>query len=140
VSYCASPAGPPTHATRDTPHELDVEWFPGWGPDGSLITFGRTLKGDMDVVVMARDGEPVPITDSSADEVSPSGPPAGDRIACLSARGRGLEPFWVPPTGGRELRISSTDVAALEECRLRHSPAGSMMRKTGRPPTSWSGR
>lgn len=91
-----------------------LDLHPTWSPDGATIAFGRVENGDMDIFVMGLEGAAVPITDHPADDISPRYSPDGTRIAFFSDRGEGMDLFWISPTGGRERRITGSQIPLLD--------------------------
>ena len=119
-----SPFGPqagepvPTMLSEQLTSFLGREYQPSWNPDGSMITFGHTLEGHMDIFVMSvPEGDPVRLTDHPADDTGPRWSPTGERIAFLSDRGAGLDVMVIAPTGGRERKVASTHMPFLENAR-----------------------
>ena len=95
---------------------VGTEWTGSWSPDGSQIAFLHADNGSADISVMSLGGgERRLVAGGPHDELTPRWSPDGTRIAFLSDRGRGLEVFWAPPTGGPERRIAATGIPFLEQ-------------------------
>ncbi len=92
------------------------EWSPSWSPDGSMITFTHTARGNMDIATLsAGGGDPHNLTaDSPADELNPRWSRDGTKIAYMSDRGTGTNIYWISPTGGAEHKVVETNIPFLE--------------------------
>ncbi len=101
--------------TRQVTNYLGREYAPSWSPDGSMMTFGYTAEGHMDVYVMATSGgNPIRLTDHPGDDVTPRWSPKGDYIAFIGNR-NGLRVYIVPPTGGQEREVADTRAGLLDD-------------------------
>jgi serine/threonine-protein kinase len=101
--------------TRQVTDYLGREYAPSWSPDGSMMTFGYTAEGHMDVYVMATSGgNPIRLTDHPGDDVTPRWSPTGDYIAFIGNR-NGLRVYIVPPTGGQVREVADTRAGLLDD-------------------------
>ncbi len=101
--------------TRQLTNYLGRELAPSWSPDGSMMTFGYTAEGHMDVYVMATSGgNPIRLTDHPGDDITPRWSPTGDYIAFVGNR-NGLRVYIVPPTGGQEREVADTRAGLLDD-------------------------
>jgi Tol biopolymer transport system component len=93
---------------------LGNTYAPSWNPDASMIAYGHTAEGDMDIYVMTvAGGDPLRLTDHPADDIGPRWSPTGDKIAFFSDRGTGIKVFWIAPTGG-ERELTTTNIPFME--------------------------
>jgi len=92
------------------------EYSASWSPDGSMMTFGYTAEGHMDVYVMATSGgDPIRLTDDPGDEVTPRWSPTGEHIAYIGNRDDGLRLYIIPPLGGQRRELADTRASLLED-------------------------
>jgi hypothetical protein len=91
-----------------------MEWGASWSPDGSLVAYGHTKPGPMNIFVRAvAGGDPVQLTNTPYDELGARWSPDGRHIAFASDRGRGTDIYVVPPLGGAERKIAETNIPWL---------------------------
>ncbi len=112
----AVPEGAGAGTIRPLTNFIGWEWSPSWSPDGSMITFTHTARGNMDIATLSvGGGDPHNLTaHSPADELNPRWSPDGSKIAFISDRGTGSNVYWIAPTGGAEHKIAETHVPFLE--------------------------
>ncbi len=86
-----------------------------FSPDRSFVAFSSPMAGDMGIYVMASGGgEPVRLTDSPYDEVSPHWSPDGNHLAFFSDRGTGGAIYLIPPLGGPVRKLVDTHLPYLD--------------------------
>ena len=86
-----------------------------WSPDGSMFAYNGETMGSMDLFVMSTSGgEPIRLTDTPFDELTPRWSPDGRSLAFVSDRGSGLDVYVMPPLGGGERKVAETGVSFFE--------------------------
>lgn len=83
--------------------------FADWAPDGKRIVFASTRTGTWQLWTVALDGgDPVRLTTSPANDISPTCSPDGETIVFVSDRDGNQELYAMPAKGGEALRLTDT--------------------------------
>jgi len=121
---------PPAMSLRPVTSFVGMEWGATFSPDASFIAYAHNRYGHMDLFVMPTGGgEPLRLTDSPADELTPRWSPDGRSMAFLSDRGTGADIFVIPSLRGPERKLAETNIPWLEH-------AGQVLNALGARP--WS--
>ena len=87
-------------AQQITRSSSDVNYSPGWSPDGSQIVFEARRNGNWDIFVMNADGTNVrQLTTNAATDRVPTWSPDGSTIAFASDRQGDNDIFLIDPNG-----------------------------------------
>jgi Tol biopolymer transport system component/predicted Ser/Thr protein kinase len=95
---------------------VGMEWGATLSPDASFVAYAHNKYGHMDIFVLSTGGgDPIRLTDSPADELTPRWSPDGRYIAFLADRGTGTNVYLIPALGGAERKLAETHISWLEQ-------------------------
>ncbi|NTV66032.1 MAG: hypothetical protein HGA65_21200, partial [Oscillochloris sp.] len=105
----------------------DRDLHPAWSPDGQRIAFESNRSGSWDIYVVNADGsgEPISLTDNSANDGNPTWSPDGEQLAFASDRSGNFDIYVVDVTSGGEPTNLTTSTA--NEVFPAWSPDGSLI-------------
>ncbi|MFQ5817990.1 MAG: protein kinase, partial [Terriglobia bacterium] len=106
---------------------VGLEWGVTWSPDASFVAYAHTAPGPMNIFVMATaGGEPIRLTSSPADDLTPRWSPDNRYLAFLSDRGTGTNVYLIPPLGGPERKLVETNIPWLQAAVAALSALGAV--------------
>ena len=114
AGYFLWPPGPETPAgpasIRPLTSMAGIEGLPSWSPDGTFLAFSHFPGPASLFIVPTAGGDPAPLVESEAGDVSPRWSPDSHWIAFVSNRDGRSGIFLVPPLGGQVQRLADINM------------------------------